>query len=61
MKDLFSYIDFLFISVQQKTRTIVFKCSKCNYTINNNRQYFLNHIDHQHPELLQVKRSLSFY
>ncbi|CAF1504902.1 unnamed protein product [Rotaria sordida] len=40
-------------TIQQKNRIIIYKCSKCNYTINNNRQYFLNHIDHQHPEILQ--------
>jgi hypothetical protein len=38
--------------VQQKNRLIVYKCSKCNYTINNNRQYFLNHLDRQHPDML---------
>ncbi|CAF1593093.1 unnamed protein product, partial [Adineta ricciae] len=42
-----------FTTIQQKTRTIVYECSKCDYTVNNDRQYFLNHLDHQHSELLE--------
>ncbi|CAF4424011.1 unnamed protein product, partial [Adineta steineri] len=40
-------------TIQQKNRAITYKCSKCNYTINNDRQYFLNHLDRHHPEMLQ--------
>ncbi len=38
--------------VQQKNRIIIYQCSKCPYTIKNNRQYFLNHLDLQHPDIL---------
>ncbi len=45
--------------VHEKTRLIFYQCSKCNYKINNNHQHFLNHIDHQHPDLLEVNFCLS--
>ena len=41
--------------VHAKTRTILYQCSKCHYKIDNNHQHFLNHIDHQHGELLEVR------
>ncbi|CAF1578012.1 unnamed protein product, partial [Adineta ricciae] len=44
-----------FTTVHEKTRSILYQCSKCNYQTNNNHQHFLNHIDHQHPNLLEVR------
>lgn len=38
------------VTIQPKTRSIIYNCSQCNYTVTNNRQYFLNHLDHQHNE-----------
>ncbi len=43
--------------VHEKTRLILYQCSKCSYQINNNHQHFVNHIDHLHPELLEVNFS----
>ena len=40
--------------VQRKTRTILYQCSKCSYSIPNNREDFLAHLDDHHPELLEV-------
>lgn len=44
----------LAILVQEKTGLILYQCSKCSYQVNNNHQHFLNHLDHQHPDLLEV-------
>ncbi|CAF4955572.1 unnamed protein product, partial [Rotaria magnacalcarata] len=42
-----------FTTIHEKSRTILYQCSKCHYKINNNHQHFFTHIDHQHPELLE--------
>ena len=40
-------------TIREKTRTIVYQCSKCNYAVDNNRQHLLNHLHHQHPEFFE--------
>ncbi len=48
------------ILVHEKTRLIFYQCPKCSYKVNNNHQHFLNHIDHQHSDLLEVNRTNNF-
>jgi len=50
-----------FTTIHEKTRLILYQCSKCNYKINNNHQHFLNHIDHQHPDLLEDQIYIYIY
>ena len=40
--------------VHEKTQSILYQCSKCHYQTNNHHQHFLNHMDLQHPEILDV-------
>ena len=40
-----------FSSVDAKNRLIRFQCSYCDYSIVNNRQYFLGHLEHEHAEV----------